>query len=112
MYILNFLVRRRNRREVVRLASEVARRSRLAVWEQVYHQIGHLSVAEARGYIRAKSAESLHHEAQAVFERHQEWDASLRAELLAQAKDKIVHLIISDMLKLGRDHFATTRRAA
>ena len=112
MYLLSFLIRRRTQREVIRLANEVARRSRLAVWEQVYHEIGHMSVPEARGYIRARAANALQCEADAVFERHQEWSAQSRASLLAQAKDKIVHLIVSDMLKLGREHFTTVRRAA
>jgi hypothetical protein len=112
MAILNILIRRRTQREVVRLANEVARRSRLAVWEQVYHRIGHVSLAEARGYIRARAATALQAEADAVFDRHREWTPESRASLLSQAKDKIVHLIVSDMLKLGREHFTSVRKAA
>jgi len=112
MLILNFLVRRRTQREIARLASDVARRSRLAVWERVYHDLGHMNVPEARGYIRARSADLLQQEADAVIERHPEWSDESCQDLLAQAKDKIVHLIVGDMLKLGQNHFEAVRRAA
>ncbi len=112
MYLLNFLTSRRTQREIARLANDVARRSRLAVWEQVYHQVGTMTAAEARGYVRARAVSALYVEVQSVFDRHQEWNSTHRASLLAQAKDKIVHLIMSDMLKLGREHFTTMRRAA
>ena len=112
MQLLNFLVLRRTKREIARLANDVARRSRLAVWEQVYHQIGNMSVPEARGYVRAKASLALCAEVESVFERHGEWNSAQRASLVAQAKDKVVHLIMSDMMKLGREHFTSTRRAA
>ena len=112
MQLLNFLVRRRTQREIGRMANDVARRSRLAVWEQVFHKIGAMSVPEARGYVRAKAVQALHAEVAAVFDRHREWNSAQRASLLAQAKEQVFHLIMSDMMKLGSEHFTPVRKAA
>jgi hypothetical protein len=104
--------RRRMERQVTRLAGEVARRSRETVWGRVHHRIGPMSLAEARGYIRARAGEVVYSESRAALERNAGIPIQYRERLVNEATELVIQFVLADLLKLGQQHFTRQRRAA
>jgi hypothetical protein len=104
--------RRRIERRVTQLAGEIARRSRQDVWHRVHHRIGPMSLAEARGYIRARAAEIVHDQTQAAMEQPSGVPARYRERLLDEATELVIQFVLADLLKLSQQHFLRHRRAA
>ena len=104
--------KRRMERQVTRLAGEVARRSRETVWGRVHHRIGPMSLAEARGYIRARAGEIVVSEAKAALQRNSNVPVVYRERLINEATELVIQFVLADLLKLGQQQFTRQRRAA
>lgn len=74
MHWSNLLRRLSGAARLEEVADQSAARARHAVWDRVKKQVGGMGLAEARGYVRARSAAVVHRE----IDRALQHDASLR----------------------------------
>lgn len=103
MGLKQFLLQRLFAKQLKRLAAIVSQRSHGAVWEIVCDRCTSMSLAEARGYIRSRSARVVREELnRVVFDYkvsgHRELSASARDQLFSLSIDRLVKLILSGLL--------------
>ncbi len=89
------------------LSRQVAQRSYAVVRESVEARALSFARAEARGYIRAKAGPVIRAEINTLSERYPTLSAELRANIVAQASDRVVQTILAD---IGRQRARETLR--
>ncbi len=101
MPVLNWMRRPLVVRQVAIWGIEVARRCHPLVSVRLGQKLYRMSLAEARGYIRARSAEVLDDEI-ALLTQQTGCDPALAAAIGRRATVEIVRLCIGDLLKVAR----------
>lgn len=106
MGLIDTLTGSSSARQAVELAHQVARRSCAAVWQKVQARVEDMSLAEARGYIRAHSAEVVQAEVQrsGCPEHH-------RDQVVEFAREAVVQTLASEVGRIHRTR-ASRRLAA
>lgn len=82
---------------VAELARQVAQRSYGLVRESVGNQTLAFSVAEARGYVRAKAGVVIRAEARLLADRHRSLSQAALARVVQQASDRVVQSVLADL---------------
>lgn len=100
--------------EVAEQAASIARHS---VWNRVQRQIGSMGPAEARGYVRARSAAVMHRVIDQVIRHDASLSVAIRARLITLATESITRAIADQVVFAQATPAATTaptylRRAA
>jgi len=72
------------------LADAIAVRKQFAVWEQICHRVGEMTLAEARGYVRARSACLVYAEVDATCRQQRRIDPVVRRQLIRLTADRVV----------------------
>ena len=103
MGLKQFLLKRLFAKRLKRLAAIVSQRSHEEVWEMVCDRCTSMSLAEARGYIRSRSASVVRAELnRMVFEYkvsgHRELSASALDQLYSLSIDRLMKLVLSSLL--------------
>jgi len=80
---------------VAELAERVAGRSRQSVWQRIQHRINTLPAAEARGYIRARSAAVIEDEIDRLIEQEGPKAAGNRDRISALASEMLMQSILT-----------------
>jgi hypothetical protein len=80
---------------VTKLAERVAGRSRQLVWQRIQHRIHSLPAAEARGYIRARSAAVIEDEIDRLIEQEGPKAAGNRDRISALASEMLMQSILT-----------------
>lgn len=80
---------------VAELAERVAGRSRQQVWQRIQHRIGSLTAAEARGYIRARSANVIEDELDRLITQEGAKAAGNRDRISALASEMLMQSILT-----------------
>ena len=94
-----------------KMAEDVAKHSREAVWLRVRDRLATLGLNEARGYIRARSAMIIHEQVDYVISEEQTVKESQRAKLIEAATESVIRMICSKA-KVTRPAAFQLRRAA
>jgi hypothetical protein len=92
------------------LAERVAGRSRLAVWQRVKDGLAGLSLAEARGYIRARALTVVKEETSRLIEQEGVKASRLRERIEAAATSALIETIVEQIA--AAQPVARARRAA
>ncbi len=94
---------------LVEVANEVADRCIEAVWARVQHQVGTLAVAEARGYVRARSVSIMQAQLASVSTEH-----AIAASLQPRLYDLTVNAVVAQVQQRLRANSLgqSSRRAA
>ena len=104
---LNWMSRRQ---KLDTIASAIAVRKRLAVWQLVCERVGEMDVAEARGYIRARAARLICGEVDRALREHQHLATDARPRLIGMTTglviDDAVSVLREQRLRLGRSRQA------
>ena len=93
------------------LGEKVASRSRVAVWNRVSHRLHTLSGAEARGYIRARSAAVIERETELLIAEEGAKAARHRDQILRDAHESVIRLVL-EQSHSSRRSALPLRRAA
>ena len=93
------------RSDVADLAIQIAVLSHQTVVELTLDRARQLTHGEARGYIRARSRETITRQAELIFRRHAELKPAEKDQILSLALDQIVYLMMRDLV-----HTATATR--
>ncbi len=78
-------------------AGEVARECRAALWQHVHQRIGGMSLAQARGYLRAVAPDFVCQEVDTVLSRRRA-SRYVRPRVIAQAVEGLLDLLSDDIL--------------
>jgi hypothetical protein len=96
-HVIGLLFPWRNARLVEQAAGEVARQCQSDLWRLVCRHLGRLSIAEIRGYVRARAGDCVEAEVDSVLTRRQ-LEPSLRARVLASAIDQLILMTVRNLL--------------
>ena len=99
----------RQQRMVEDLTKQIAERCETAVWARVRATATTMDPAQSRGYIRARAADIIRLEAQAVVNSVEDANATLLDRVVKHTSDVIVRRI---MATIATQHPAVLRRAA
>lgn len=99
MKLAQFLTAPRIARRVARLTHEVTEQSREAVRARLGDHAMEMSLAEARGYVRARAAAVIHRVADAALADQRPLPAWARDQLVAQATDRVVQQVTLDLFR-------------
>lgn len=97
---MSFLKRLRNWRAFDRWALEIAQRSQDSVWQQVKLRVMSMPLAEARGYVRARSLPIVQKTLSAVATGEPDVANLDRQALLLAASDQVASLILRNLPKV------------
>ena len=86
-----------NARLIEQAAGEVARQCQTELWRRVCRHLDSLSIAEIRGYVRARAGDCVEAEVDSVLDRRQ-LGPSLRARVLASAIDQLILMTVRGLL--------------
>jgi hypothetical protein len=111
MRLLNFLASAHRAKHLAEVAIAVARRCRADVLQRCERRAVYMSAAEARGYIRARSAAVICPEVERTLAVDLLLDAKSAGELLEQATEAVVELVHASVLQ-QRSYAFARRRAA
>jgi hypothetical protein len=111
MEILNLIARLRGDARIAELVEEIANRSTDLVRERVEGRIGFLGVAEARGYIRARSAAVVRPMVDSLIAIHADVKPAWRSQLAERSADEVARRLLWEELGRRREA-APLRRAA
>ena len=85
-------------RQTKRQALAIANESQQAVWHRVQNSIYTMPIAEARGYVRARSAAVIReHTAQLLGKRHR-FSERMVVKMQRLATEQVIHLILVQLL--------------
>ena len=107
MSLFAFLTRSRDR-HIAQMAREIASQAQPSVWDQVRQRIFDMNLAEARGYVRARSAAVVRVHTDATLFELRVSDSELRGDLLEEVGQRVVQRVLSDLIAGS----STSRRAA
>jgi hypothetical protein len=79
--------------KLAEIAEEAAFRVRPAVWERVRWQLGTMSPAESRGYVRARSAAVVQREIDRLIRHDASVRPAARARLIALTKENLLGIL-------------------
>lgn len=112
MQFWNWLFGRRHAERVRTLADQLARECVSGVWARVYRRAPAMSLAEARGYVRARAASVVHSAVDRELARRGQHVWRPEPTLLVTATtDAVVRLVLKQVLDT-RPMPVTVRRAA
>lgn len=100
-----------SQRELEALVRTLVDRCEPAVWERVHSRVMRMGPAEARGYIRARSADIVHDQVGRALEEYPDWQASVRQIVADAALSGIVRQTHRRLLN-ARNPIVEYRRAA
>ncbi|REJ67793.1 MAG: hypothetical protein DWQ31_10445 [Planctomycetota bacterium] len=109
IHYLKQLLARPGRQELINLVRQVSDRSFPIVQQQAVSRIGTMSLAEARGYVRARARGVVRRQLEVCLTRRYAIDAALQERIGLHACERVVHLVIGEMLAATP---AVRRRAA
>ncbi|HTU24188.1 MAG TPA: hypothetical protein VMF30_02250 [Pirellulales bacterium] len=98
MGLVSFLCSRRSRPEIADMVIQIAVLSRETVVGLTIARARRMTPAEARGYIRARSRETVTQQAELLFVRHADLKAREREAIVSQALDQAVHLVMRQLV--------------
>jgi hypothetical protein len=110
MEILNLITRLRGDARIAELAEEIADRSTSLVQERVADRLSLLGVAEARGYIRARSAAVVRPMVDSLIAVHADVKPAWRSQLVERASEEVARRLLWE--ELGRRRETTPLRRA
>jgi hypothetical protein len=90
---------------IAELSRQLAQRSYALVRESIGSHVLGFSRAEARGYVRAKAAPVIRAEAQLLIGRHPGLSSTKLAQAVAQASDRVVQSVLTDLNRERTRHF-------
>jgi hypothetical protein len=111
MRFLELLFPTNMRRQLAQLATEIARRCQPEAVAMVGLRIRPMSIAEARGYVRAKARRVVHDEIDELIETAPAIRAVPREPLVEEALERIVVWVIAESVKTA-PRVEPARRAA
>jgi hypothetical protein len=111
MEIFNLIARLRGDARIAELAEEIANRAADGVRERVSLRLGALSVAEARGYVRARSAAVVRPMVDALIAGDSGIKSVWRSQLVEKATVEVSRRLLWEEMARRRDS-APLRRAA
>lgn len=97
-------------REITSLVRTLIDRCEPAVWERVAGRAARMAPAEARGYIRARSAGIVRDQVQRLLAANAHWQATVQADILDQATHGLVRQVHHRLL--NAQHPIVERRQA
>jgi hypothetical protein len=97
MGLASFLSRRR-RADAADLAIQIAVLSRESIAGQALDRARRMNLGEARGYLRARSRETVARQAGLLFGRHAELKPVEQDHILTLALDQVVQLMMRDLV--------------
>ena len=95
MALLNLVLPARSRAMIVQIADQVACASTDAVCQRVQQRVLGMSPAEARGYVRARSAEVLVRKAEYALAHRHPRIVARRDEIIACAREEVVRRVMA-----------------
>ena len=98
MGVVSFLFGRRRRTETADLAIQISVLSRETVVGLTVARARRMAMAEARGYIRARSRETVTRQAELLFRRHADLTAVERDHVVSRALEQVVHLVMRHLV--------------
>jgi hypothetical protein len=111
MEILNLIARLRGDARIAELAEEIAHRATDGVRERVSLRLGAMSMAEARGYVRARSAAVVRPLVDALIASDAGIKPAWRPQLVEKATMEVARRLLWEEMARRRDA-APVRRAA
>ena len=114
MAFLNGLFSRRNLpspRDLEKFVRSIVDLCEPAVWQRIEGRTSTMSPAEARGYIRARSAVVVNEQVGQALRKHTNWPARLKAEVLERTTHDTVRQVHFRLLNL-RHPIIERRKAA
>jgi hypothetical protein len=111
MEILNLIARLRGDARIAELAEQIADRSTLLVRERVEDRLSLLGAAEARGYIRARSAAIVRPMVDSLIAVQADVKPAWRTQLVERASEEVSRRLLWEELGRRREG-ASLRRAA
>jgi hypothetical protein len=111
MRFLQALLAVNSRRQMAQLATEVARRSQAAVIDKVGYGVLWMSIAETRGYVRARARSVLEAAVDKLLPDGAAGDHVMRANLIDEALERSIVWVVTQKVKVDSP-LARYRRAA
>ncbi len=102
MKLLNFAERSRKGWHLSRLAQDIARRAKQTVWQRAMPQLTFMTLAEARGYLRARAGEPVRAHMAEIVARYSDSEAAMIDEITVAAIEEVVHQIVRELYKSGQ----------
>lgn len=90
-----------SRQELIDLVRQVSDRSFPAVQDRTVGRLEGMPLAEARGYVRARATGIVRRQVEICLTRRHAIDAKLQSQIGLQACERVVHLVIGEMLAQG-----------
>ena len=113
MQLLDLLFRRNDRRRISSLVAETARLSLASAVGELGERLSHMSLAESRGYIRARVRLTVEDQAVALFSGSGlATDRSMQAVVAERALDRVVARLVAEQARRQFVPAAEIRRAA
>lgn len=103
MGFLNSIISLTNARQLNEYAQVIAQKSYPHVWRRVKQRVLTMTPAEARGYIRAHSAEIIRANVTAALESHDGLGDWAREALVERASDDVIWLCVDEVVRLRRE---------
>jgi hypothetical protein len=100
MRLLQALLTVNSRRQMAQLATEIARRSQKAVLEKVGQGVRWMSIAETRGYVRARARGILEAAVDTLLPDRAAGDAVMRRNLIDEALERSIVWIVAQKVKV------------
>jgi hypothetical protein len=110
MRLIDLLSTLRSRGQMAQLAAELVRRTRDEVAAKVGDRIERMSIAEARGYVRARARGVLESHLNAVLRQPNLSRPAVRTALVDEALERTIMMLVGQKLKAAP--MRTMRRAA
>lgn len=102
MKFLGLFSRASQQDRLAKLVAEVASRSCAELWSLVQSPTTQMSPAQARGYLRARSAPLVAREAEAALRCRGSFSNSLQAELIELAKEQVVVSLLGELQRIQK----------
>ncbi len=112
MGFFNSIISLTSARQLNECAQIVAQKSYPHVWRRVKHRVLAMTPAEARGYIRAHSAEIIRANVTAMLDSSDSLGDWAREALVERATDDVIWLCVDEVVRLRRERLDGMSRAA
>jgi len=108
--LTRLLVTMRGAKRIGELADQIARRSQDPLWQRVGRRAATMTPAEAKGYIRAWSAEVIVAQIDLARVAHRELSEADESRLTTAARERVVEMLLS-RIRAARSREAARRAA-